>query len=220
MQDDFRDYVPKHLARNVPEDFSRVCDRIRHREQIHLLKRPKKGAPKYFQRYQTLLAVLQGVDTAEPTDKDFHIGQELDEIRIRFLAITKAVDQTVSVKLVFEELKKAQKILHKVVQQLNDPNREDLIQYYSDVHPEGQGFATRSKTNILTVYGADLKVDFETDLSATPEVAAGRRRLDLGGEGGILWGEPHLALNCIALSPRQDRYLYTRVDEAWCIDRD
>jgi hypothetical protein len=92
--------------------------------------------------------------------------------------------------------------------------------YALNVHPEGQGFATRSKTNILTVYGADLKVDFETDLSATPEVAAGRRRLDLGGEGGILWGEPHLALNCIALSPSRDRYLYTHVDEAWCIDRD
>ncbi len=92
--------------------------------------------------------------------------------------------------------------------------------YALDVHPEGQGFATRSKSNILTVYGADLKVDFETDLAATPEVAAGRRRLDLDGEGSILWGEAHLALNCIALSPGRDRYLYTHVDEAWCIDRD
>lgn len=91
--------------------------------------------------------------------------------------------------------------------------------YALDVHPEGQGFATRSKANILTVYGADLKVDFETDLSATAEVAEGRRRLDLDGEGGIFWGEPHLALNCIALSPSRDRYLYTHVDEAWCIDR-
>lgn len=92
--------------------------------------------------------------------------------------------------------------------------------YALEVHPEGQGFATRSKANILTVYGAELKVDFETDLSATPEVAAGRRRLDLDGEGCILWGEPHLALNCIALSPSRDRYLYTHVDEAWCADRD
>ncbi|MFT7445825.1 MAG: hypothetical protein ACI9LZ_000733 [Glaciecola sp.] len=92
--------------------------------------------------------------------------------------------------------------------------------YAHNVHPEGEGFATRSKTNILTVYGADLKVDFETDLSATPEIAAGRSRLDLEGEGGILWGEPHLAINCIALSPSRDRYLYTHVDEAWCIGRD
>ena len=102
------------------------------------------------------------------------------------------------------------------------PTIEQLMRpiYALDVHPEGQGFATRSKANILTVYGPDLKVDFETDLSATPEVAAGRRRLDLGGEGSVLWGEPHLALNCIALSPSRDRYLYTHVDEAWCIDRD
>ncbi|WP_232295756.1 DnaJ domain-containing protein [Pseudorhodobacter aquimaris] len=92
--------------------------------------------------------------------------------------------------------------------------------YALDIHPEGKGFATRSKTTILTVYREDLKVDFETDLSATPEVAAGRRRLDLDVEGGFLWGEPHLALNCIALSPSRDRYLYTHVDEAWCIDRD
>ena len=91
--------------------------------------------------------------------------------------------------------------------------------YGLDVHPEGQGFATRSKANILTVYGADLKVDFETDLSATPEVLAGRRRLDLDGEGGVLLGEPHLAVNCIALSPCRERYLYTHVDEAWCVDR-
>lgn len=32
--------------------------------------------------------------------------------------------------------------------------------YALDVHPEGQGFATRSKTNILTVYGANLKSRF------------------------------------------------------------
>ena len=51
-------------------------------------------------------------------------------------------------------------------------------------------------------------------------MAEGRRRLDLDGEGSVLWGEPHLALNCIALSPSRDRYLYTHVDEAWCIDRD
>lgn len=91
--------------------------------------------------------------------------------------------------------------------------------YALDVHPEGQGFATRSKANILTVYDADLKVDFETDLSSTPEVAAGRLRLDIDGEGGILWLEQHLAINCIALSPDRDRYVYTHVDEAWCIDR-
>ncbi|MDQ2092302.1 J domain-containing protein [Marimonas arenosa] len=94
--------------------------------------------------------------------------------------------------------------------------------YYLDVHPEGKGFASRSKANILTVYDERLEVDFETDLSTTPEVQENRKRFDLdgAGAGAVLWGEPHLALNCIALSPRRDRYVYSHVDEAWCIDRD
>ncbi|AGI74262.1 DnaJ-like protein [Octadecabacter arcticus 238] len=94
--------------------------------------------------------------------------------------------------------------------------------YVLDVHPVGKGFASRSKANILTVYDEKLEVDFETDLSATPEVAANQKRFDLdgAGAGAVLWGEAHLALNCIALNPERDRYLYTHVDEAWCIDRD
>lgn len=103
-----------------------------------------------------------------------------------------------------------------IIRSLNRPP------YFLDVHPEGKGFASRSKANILTVYDESLEVDFETDLSTTPEVEENRKRFDLdgAGAGAVLWGEPHLALNCIALSPERDRYLYTHVDEAWCIDRD
>jgi hypothetical protein len=94
--------------------------------------------------------------------------------------------------------------------------------YSLEVHPVGKGFATRSKANILTVYDEMLKVDFETDLSANPEVEANRARFDLDGAGGgaVLWGEEHLALNCIALDPERNRYIYTHVDEAWCVDRE
>ena len=94
--------------------------------------------------------------------------------------------------------------------------------YVLDVHPVGKGFASRSKANILTVYDEKLEVDFETDLSVTPEVEANQKRFDFdgAGAGAVLWGDAHLALNCIALSPERDRYLYTHVDEAWCIDRD
>jgi hypothetical protein len=94
--------------------------------------------------------------------------------------------------------------------------------YVLDVHPVGKGFASRSKANILTVYDEKLEVDFETGLSATPEVEANQKRFDLvgAGAGAVLWGDAHLALNCIALSPERDRYLYSHVDEAWCVDRD
>ena len=75
--------------------------------------------------------------------------------------------------------------------------------YVLDVHPVGKGFASRSKANILTVYDEKLEVDFETDLSATPEVEANQKRFDFDGAGAgtVLWGDAHLALNCIALSP-------------------
>jgi DnaJ-domain-containing protein 1 len=86
--------------------------------------------------------------------------------------------------------------------------------YHTTVHPEGEGFALRSKSNVLTVYDGDLRVDFETDLARAPEVATNRDRL------GLVESDAHRALRCIALTPDRDRYLFTHVDEAWCIGRD
>ncbi|MEQ9145204.1 MAG: J domain-containing protein [Parvibaculaceae bacterium] len=92
------------------------------------------------------------------------------------------------------------------------PLRRDA--YHISVHPEGEGFALRSKSGIMTVYRGDLGIDFETDLEAAPEVAANRERL------GLAASEAHRALRCIALTPDRDRYLFTHVDEAWCISRE
>lgn len=85
--------------------------------------------------------------------------------------------------------------------------------YHIAVHPEGKGFALRSKSNVLTIYDGGLQVEFETDLARAPEVSASRDRL------GLAESEAHRALRCIALTPERDRYLFTHVDEAWCIDR-
>ena len=85
--------------------------------------------------------------------------------------------------------------------------------YHVSVHPEGEGCALRSKSNVLTVYDRDLQVEFETDLARAPELAANRDRL------GLPESETHRALRCIALTPDRGRYLFTHVDEAWCIDR-
>nr|WP_320178900.1 hypothetical protein [Roseovarius pacificus] len=86
--------------------------------------------------------------------------------------------------------------------------------YHVSVHPEGEGFALRSKSNVLTVYDGDLKIEFETDLANAPEVAANRDRV------GLPESEAHRALRCIALTPERDRYVFTHVDEAWCVNRD
>ena len=86
--------------------------------------------------------------------------------------------------------------------------------YHISVHPEGEGFALRSKSGVMTVYRDDLGIDFETDLEAVPEVAANRERL------GLADSEAHRALRCIALTPDRNRYLFTHVDEAWCFSRE
>lgn len=92
------------------------------------------------------------------------------------------------------------------------PLRRDA--YHISVHPEGHGFALRSRSNVLTVYDEYLRVDFETDLERAPEVTANGDRL------GLPKSEAHRALRCVALTPERDRYLFTHVDEAWCISRD
>lgn len=81
------------------------------------------------------------------------------------------------------------------------------------VHPEGRGFAALSKSRVLSVYNERLDIDFETDLAHAPEIAAVAERLVWSHE------EASRAIRCIALSPNRDRYLFTCVDEAWCIDR-
>ena len=86
--------------------------------------------------------------------------------------------------------------------------------YQISVHPEGEGFALRSKSNVLTVYGGDLQVEFETDLGSAPEVAVNRDRL------GLAESEAHRTIRCVSLTPERDRYLFTHVDEAWCISRE
>lgn len=91
------------------------------------------------------------------------------------------------------------------------PLRRDA--YHISVHPEGSGFAIRSKSGVLTVYRGDFTIDFETDLEGAPEVAANRERL------GLAESEAHRALRCVALTPDRHRYLFTHVDEAWCIGR-
>jgi DnaJ-domain-containing protein 1 len=81
------------------------------------------------------------------------------------------------------------------------------------VQPEGCGFAALSKSRVLSIYDQRLDIDFETDLARAPEIAAVAERLGWSHE------EASRAIRCIALSPIRDRYLFTCVDEAWCINR-
>lgn len=81
------------------------------------------------------------------------------------------------------------------------------------VHPEGRGFAVLSKKGVLTTYNENLQVDFETDLGFAPEL-----RSCLSSYGNEI-DEAQKELRSVALSPSRDRYIFTFVDEAWCVSR-
>ncbi|MGQ3307667.1 MAG: J domain-containing protein [Brevundimonas sp.] len=83
--------------------------------------------------------------------------------------------------------------------------------YRIGVHPVGRGFIGMSRDCILHAYGEDLRPLFETPLTEAPEIIAARRRLGIEDEA------LRNHIRCVALSRTADRYLFTVVDEAWCV---
>ncbi len=83
--------------------------------------------------------------------------------------------------------------------------------YRIGVHPLGVGFVAMSRDCVLHAYGANLRLRFETTLSDAPEILAAQRRLQINDD------EVRNHIRCVALSRSADRYLFTIVDEAWCV---
>lgn len=73
-------------------------------------------------------------------------------------------------------------------------------------------FIGLSRAHIAHAYDEQLRFMLETDLSKSPEIAAIRGRLDISSE------DLHTHIRTVALSDDARRYLFTVVDEAWCID--
>lgn len=83
--------------------------------------------------------------------------------------------------------------------------------YRIGVHPLGRGFIGMSRDCIVHAYGEGLRSLFETTLTEAPEIIAVRRRLGIEDEA------LRNHIRCIGLSGDGDRYLFTVVDEAWCV---
>jgi DnaJ-domain-containing protein 1 len=81
------------------------------------------------------------------------------------------------------------------------------------VHPLGEGMIALSKDAILHAYDKHLKLAFETALGTSPEIVALRKRFEIGDD------ELKNHIRCVALSQNAERYLFTAVDEAWCVSR-
>jgi hypothetical protein len=84
--------------------------------------------------------------------------------------------------------------------------------YRLGLHPHGREFIAMSSACTLHAYGDDLRLLWRTRLADAPQVQALCRRFALCDE----WLKNHL--RCVALSRDRSRYLFTAVDEVWCMD--
>jgi len=84
--------------------------------------------------------------------------------------------------------------------------------YRIGVHPLGIGMIAMSRDCVLHAYDDDLKQIIETPLNEAPEIRAIRKRFEIND------GELKNHIRCVGLSRNAGRYLFTAVDEAWCVD--
>lgn len=84
--------------------------------------------------------------------------------------------------------------------------------YRVGVHPLGTGFIAMSKDCVLHAYNENLQPIFETPLGKAPEIKGLRRRFQIPDK------QLKSHLRSVALSETAQRYLFTAVDEAWCVD--
>lgn len=86
--------------------------------------------------------------------------------------------------------------------------------YRIDVNPMGRGLIAMSKDCVVHAYDDALELILETTLRDTPEIQAIQKRFDIHDD------QMKNHIRCVALSPDNSRYLFTAVDEAWCIGID
>jgi hypothetical protein len=83
--------------------------------------------------------------------------------------------------------------------------------YRLGVHPLGRGFIAMSADCVVHAYDENLKPLFETGLAEAPELQPLRGHFAIGD------GQLKNHIRCVALSRDSQRYLFTAVDEAWCV---
>ena len=86
--------------------------------------------------------------------------------------------------------------------------------YRVGVHPLGRGLIAMSRECVLHAYDDNLAPLLETALPESPEIHALRRRFDIPED------KLRNHIRCVAMSAEARSYLFTAVDEAWCIDLD
>jgi hypothetical protein len=84
--------------------------------------------------------------------------------------------------------------------------------YRLGLHPLGREFIAMAAVCVVYAYDDDLRLLWRTTLADTPQIQALRRRFAIC-DG---WLKNHI--RCVALARDRSRYLFTAVDQAWCVD--
>lgn len=84
--------------------------------------------------------------------------------------------------------------------------------YRIGVHSLGRGLIAMSRDCVVHAYDEHFKPLFETALSKAPEILALRKRFEIPDD------QLKNHIRCVSLSRSSARYLFTAVDEAWCVD--
>jgi len=84
--------------------------------------------------------------------------------------------------------------------------------YRVGVHPLGRGLIAMSPDCVVHAYDNHLEPILETSLADAAEILALRKRFEIPD------AQLKKHIRCVALSRDASRYLFTAVDEAWCVD--
>ena len=84
--------------------------------------------------------------------------------------------------------------------------------YRLGVNAFGHGLIAMSKDCVAHAYDDEFRPILETSLREAPEIRALQQRFGIGAD------ELNNYLRCVALAHDNSRYVFTGVDEAWCVD--
>lgn len=96
------------------------------------------------------------------------------------------------------------------IKQKEAPLEHDI--YRLGINPLGSGFICMSREGVVHAYDNNINRILETSIINSPEINSLRKRFNIDDEALKNY------IRTISLSYDRSRYLYTGVDEAWCID--
>lgn len=122
-------FTPKYRARNIPENFNDVCERIRlsyFRNQGDRQINP----PRYGKIYWQMFSALSETELQE--GKQHNLGKAIDEITVRFLAFQKTIDKSVPAAPVYQAAHKASRTIAQAIKSLEDEDRDQIVDEITD----------------------------------------------------------------------------------------